>query len=104
MLQSLLKERRRPPTGGLIESKEEGFHTLVPLGEVMTTSGASVIRFSPLPEENDWLLLGWIPVGDSFLIVVGTTKGLALILSKTLSIFRDAFLGETLLCASQVVI
>ena len=44
----------------------------------------------PLPEENDWLLLwkelppiGAFPVG-AFLIVVGTTKGLILIGSKTL--------------------
>ena len=54
-------------------------------------------------EENDWLLL-WeelphraFPVGASFLIVVGTTKGLVLIGSKTLRVFSSAFFKEGVL-------
>ena len=49
----------------------------------------------PLPEENDWLLLGLLglapigalPVGASFLVVVGITKGLVRIGCETLRIF-----------------
>ena len=57
--QSLLKERRRPPTGGLREAFEES------LGKgVSTPSSPRVkgplepLKFGfPLPEDNDWLLL-----------------------------------------------
>ena len=38
--------------------------------------------------------IGAFPVGASFLIVVGTTKGLVLIGSKTRGIFRGTFLKE----------
>ena len=41
--------------------------------------------------------IGAFPVGASFLIVVGTTKGLVLIGSKTLSVFASAFLKEEVL-------
>ena len=44
--QSLLKEWRRPPTGGLMEALEES------LGR-----GVSLKFGFPLFEENDWLLL-----------------------------------------------
>ena len=61
IFQSLLKEWRRPPTGGLREAFEEslggrGFHALSPGVGSKTTPGASEIRFPP-PEENNWLLL-----------------------------------------------
>ena len=41
--------------------------------------------------------IGAFPVGASFLIVVGTTKGLVLIGSKTLSVLASAFLKEEVL-------
>ena len=40
---------------------------------------------------------GGIPVGASFLIVVGTTKGLVLIWFKTLRVFASAFFKEKVL-------
>ena len=52
--QSLLKERRRPPTSGLRDAFQESLGGGV-VGS-KTTAGASEVRF-PLPEENDWLLL-----------------------------------------------
>ena len=59
--QSLLKERRRPPTGGLSEALEEslgmGFPRPLPLlwGQKWPLEP---LKFGfPLPEENDWLLL-----------------------------------------------
>ena len=60
--QSLLKERMRPPTGGLREAFKEslgGGGVSTPSPAVVgskTIPGASEVRF-PLPEENDWLLL-----------------------------------------------
>ena len=62
VFQSLLKERRSPPTGRLSETFKEslgrGVSTpLSPRVRLKTTSGVSVIRFPP-PKENDWLLLG----------------------------------------------
>ena len=67
-----------------------------------TTSGASVTRFSPASGKRlvtVWSGLshiGAFPIGASFLIVVGTTKRLVLIGSKTLSVFRGAFFKEEL--------
>ena len=59
--QSLLKERRRPPTGGLREAIEEslgrGFYSLVPWGEVENDPWSLCCFSFPLTEENDWLLL-----------------------------------------------
>ena len=60
--QSLLKERRRTPTGGLRETFKESLVGGVSMpspfvvGSKMTP-GAAEVRFFPLPEENDWLLL-----------------------------------------------
>ena len=59
--QSLLKERRRPPTGGLFEALKESLER-----GVSTPSSPIVGRKRPLEplkfcfpllEENDWLLL-----------------------------------------------
>ena len=59
--QCLLKEQRRPPTGGLRwakESLEGGVSTpLSPWLKSEMTYGVSVTGFPP-PGENDWLLLG----------------------------------------------
>ena len=59
--QSLLKEQRQPPTGGLFEAMEEslgrGFPHPLPLlwGRKRPLEP---LKFGfPLPEENDWLLL-----------------------------------------------
>ena len=51
--QSLLKERRRPPTGGLLEALKEslaiGIQALFPCcGVEKTTLGASEVLFSPV--------------------------------------------------------
>ena len=59
--QSLLKELRRPPTGGLRKAFEESLRggvstPLPPRVGLKTTLGVSETGF-PLPEENDWLLL-----------------------------------------------
>ena len=58
--QTLLKEGRRPPTGGLMEALEESLGRGVstppaPIVGSKTTPGASEFLFSS--EENDWLLL-----------------------------------------------
>ena len=59
--QSLLKERIRPPTGGLIKALEEplGRGVSTPSSPIVgskMTPGASKFGF-PRLEENDWLLL-----------------------------------------------
>ena len=103
---SLLKEQRRPPTGGLREAFEKslgGGVTTPSLPRVgsKTTLGASEIRF---PTRGKGLLttlrgvapIGAFPVGASFLIM-GTMKGLILVGCETLSIFRGAFFEESLL-------
>ena len=90
-----MKERRRPPTGGLIEALEESLGGGVstpssPIVGSKTTPGASEVLFSSVRGKRLVTALGGIapievfPVGASFLIVVGTTKGLVLIGSKTL--------------------
>ena len=67
-----------------------GFHALVPLNGVKMTSEASAVRFPPTRGKRLVTTLGGVapigafPVEASFLIVVGTTKGLILIGSKTL--------------------
>ena len=105
--QSLLKERRRPPTGGLSEALEESLGGGVstpssPIVGSKTTPGASEVWFSPARGKRLITALGEIapigvfPVGASFLIVVGTTKGLVLIGSKTLRVFASAFFKEVL--------
>ena len=58
---SLLKERRRPPPGGLREALKESLGGGVstpssPIVGSKMTLGASEVRFPP-SEENDWLLL-----------------------------------------------
>ena len=58
--QTLLKERRRPPTGGLMKALEESLGRGVstppaPIVGSKMTPGASEVLFSS--EENDWLLL-----------------------------------------------
>ena len=60
--QSLLKEQRRPPTGGLREALEESLGEgvsmpLFPGVGLKTTSGASAIRFPPTWGKR-WILLG----------------------------------------------
>ena len=106
--QSLLKERRRPPTGGLSEALEESLGGGVsrpssPIVGSKTTPGASEVWFSSVRGKRLVTALGGIaplgafPVGASFLIVVGTTKGLVLIGSKTLRVFASAFLKEEVL-------
>ena len=85
--QSLLKERRRPPTGGLFEALKESLGRGVsmpssPIVGSKTTPGASEVLFSPVGTKRLVTALrgiapiGAFPVGDSFL--VGTTKGLIL--------------------------
>ena len=76
---------------------ERAFHALAPWMGSKTTSEAYVVRF-PQPEENDLLLL-WeeflhrgISCRSLFSYWEGTMKGLILIASKTLWIFRGAFL------------
>ena len=73
--QSFLKERRRPPTGGLREALEEslgkGFHALVPWSGVENDLGASVTRFPPAWGKtmdtawNGMTPIGVVPVGAS---------------------------------------
>ena len=51
--QSLLKERRRPPTGGLMEAMEESLGRGVstpssPIVGLKTAPGASEVLFSPV--------------------------------------------------------
>ena len=100
--QSLLKERRRPPTGGLRETLEEslGGGVSTPLSPIVgskTTPGASEVWSSSARGKRLVTALrgiaptGAFSVGASFLLVVGTTKGLVLVGSKTLSVFRSAF-------------
>ena len=60
--QSLLKERRRPPTGGLREALGESLRGRVfmpssPGVGSKTTFGASATRFPPTWEKR-WILLG----------------------------------------------
>ena len=94
--QSLLKERRRPPTGGLREALEEslGRGVSTPSSPIMgskTTPGASEVWFSPAGGKRLVTVLrgvapiGTFPVGASFL--VGTMKGLILVGSETLRVF-----------------
>ena len=97
--QSLLKEQRRPPTGGLIEALEEslGGGISMPSSPIVgskTTPGASEVWFSSV---GGIAPIGVFPVGASFLIVVGTTKGLVLIGSNTLSVLASAFFKEKVL-------
>ena len=100
--QSLLKEQRRPPTGGLIEALEEslgrGVSTPSPLiVGLKTTPGASEVCFSRL-EENDWLLLGrncphrGVSCRSLFSYCGGDHERACLIGSKTLRVFASAFL------------
>ena len=60
--QSYLKERRRPPTGGLSEAGGviggEGFSCPRPLEWVEKTLEPRLLDF-PLPGENDGYCLGW---------------------------------------------
>ena len=63
--QSYLKERRRPPTGGLSEAGGvigggggEGFSCPHPLEWVEKTLEPQLLDF-PLPGENDGYCLGW---------------------------------------------
>ena len=60
--QSYLKERRRPPTGGLREAGGviggEGFSCPRPLEWVEKTLEPRLLDF-PLPGENDGYCLGW---------------------------------------------
>ena len=59
--QSFLKERRRPPTGGLREALEEslgkGFHALIPWSGVENDLEASATRFHPTWGKR-WMMLG----------------------------------------------
>ena len=61
IFQSLLKERRRPLTGGLREAFEEslggGVSSPNPLGWGQKRPLEPLKFGFPLPEENDWLLL-----------------------------------------------
>ena len=67
------------------------------------TPGASEVLFTLVRGKRLVTALGGIapigafPVGASFLIVVGTTKELVLIGSKTLRVFASAFLKEKVL-------
>ena len=58
--QSLLKEQRRPPTGGLSEALEEslGRGVSMPCSPIMGSKRPlDPLKFGfPLPDENDWLL------------------------------------------------
>ena len=82
--QSLLKEWRRPPTGGLREAFKES------LGGGVSTS-FSTFFLVPLGEvKNDICSL-------CCSLIVETMKVLVLIGSKTLSVYRGAFLKEELL-------
>ena len=94
--QSLLKERRRPPTGGLSEALEESLGRGVstppsPIVGSKTTPGDSEVGFSssrgkgPVTALRGIAPIGAFSVGASFL--VGTTKGLILVGCKTLRIF-----------------
>ena len=60
--QSYLKERRRPPTGGLSEAEGviggKGFSCPRPLEWVEKTLEPRLLDF-PLPGENDGYCLGW---------------------------------------------
>ena len=75
--QSLLKERRRPPTGGLFEALKES------LGRGVSMPSSPIVGSKTTPGP-----IGAFPVGASFL--VGTTKGLILVGSETLRIFSGA--------------
>ena len=94
--QSLLKERRRLPTGGLSEALEESLRRGVstspsPIVGSKTTPRASEVGFSSSRGKGLVTALrgiapiGAFPVGASFL--VGATKGLILVGCKTLRIF-----------------
>ena len=106
--QSLMKEWRRPPTGGLSEALEEslGRWASTPSSPIVvskTAPGASEVGFSSSRGKGLVTTLGGIapigafPVGASFLVVVGTTKGLVLIGSKTLRVFSSAFFEKEVL-------
>ena len=97
--QSLLKEWRQPPTGGLREALKESLRGGVstpssPIVGSKTTLGASEVQFPP----TLWGIapIGAFPVGASFL-VVGAMKGLILIVCKTLRVFRGAVFEEEVL-------
>ena len=92
--QSLLKERRRLPTGGLSEALEESLGRGVspsPIVGSKTTPGASEVGFSSSRGKGLVTALrgiapiGAFPVGASFL--VGATKGLILVGYETRRIF-----------------
>ena len=59
--QSLLKERRRPPTGGLREGLKGSLGEVFPRPRPLEWGRKRPLeprKFGfPLPEENDWLLL-----------------------------------------------
>ena len=93
--QSLLKERRRLPTGGLNEAMEESLRRGVsmPPSSIVgpkTTPGSSEVGFSSsrgkglVTALRSIAPIGAFPVGASFL--VGATKGLILVGCKTLRI------------------
>ena len=72
--QSLLKEQRRPPTGGLREALEEslgkGFHALVPWSGVENDLGAcySISPYLGKMMDTAWNgmnAIGVVPVGAS---------------------------------------
>ena len=90
--QSLLKERRWPPTGGLMEALEESlercFHAPFPCCGVENDPWS---RLEPIGYCLGGITpIGAFPVGASFL--VGTTKGLILEGLETLRILWGAFL------------
>ena len=101
-----MKERRGPPTGGLALEESLGGGVSTPSSPVMgskTTPGASEVWFSSARGKRLVTALrgiapvGVFPVGASFRVVVGTTKGLVLIGFKTLCVFRGAFFKEEVL-------
>ena len=83
--QSLLKERRRPPSGGLREAIKEslgrGFHALAPWGEVK--NNPLLFGLPRLSQMIDYCFGMSCPHRGvscrSLFLVVGTTKGLVLI-------------------------
>ena len=90
--QSLLKERRRPPTGGLFEALEQslGRGVSTPSSPIVGSKTTSGVLFSSRGKRLVTALrgiapIGVFPVGASSL--VGTTKGLILVGSETLRIF-----------------
>ena len=89
--QSLLKEWRQPPTGGLMEALEESFGRGVSTTSSLIVGSKMIprvfeVRFSPARgKQLVTALRGVFPVGTSF--CVGTTKGLVLVGSETLRVF-----------------